>query len=66
MFHVLRTYASVQLEAGESIVSLSVWLGHASPKITLDRYARFMPGGWSTRPRRHGFAAGTGPAADCP
>ena len=45
MFHALRhTYASVQLEAGESVVSLSVWLGHASPKITLDRYAHFMPG----------------------
>ncbi|MFJ6101815.1 tyrosine-type recombinase/integrase [Streptomyces sp. NPDC092359] len=45
MFHVLRhTYASVQLEAGESIVSLSTWLGHSSPKITLDHYAHFMPG----------------------
>ncbi|MDT3397274.1 site-specific integrase [Streptomyces sp. B1866] len=45
MFHVLRhTYASVQLDAGESIVSLSEWLGHASPKITLDHYAHFMPG----------------------
>ncbi|MFI8997333.1 site-specific integrase [Streptomyces sp. NPDC053542] len=44
MFHVLRhTYASVQLEAGESIVSLSEWLGHSSPKITLDHYAHFMP-----------------------
>jgi integrase len=45
MFHVLRhTYASVQLEAGESVVSLSTWLGHSSPKITLDHYAHFMPG----------------------
>lgn len=45
MFHVLRhTYASVQLEAGESIVSLSKWLGHSTPKVTLDHYARFMPG----------------------
>ncbi|MFI0942823.1 tyrosine-type recombinase/integrase [Streptomyces sp. NPDC021020] len=45
MFHVLRhTYASVQLEAGESIVSVSAWLGHSSPKITLDHYAHFMPG----------------------
>ncbi|MEW2400065.1 site-specific integrase [Streptomyces sp. NPDC046862] len=45
MFHVLRhTYASVQLEAGESIVSLSAWMGHSSPKITLDHYAHFMPG----------------------
>ncbi|MGW3691574.1 hypothetical protein [Streptomyces sp. NPDC005125] len=45
MFHVLRhTYASVQLEAGESIVSVSQWLGHPSAKITLDNYAHFMPG----------------------
>ena len=45
MFHVLRhTYASVQLEAGESVVSLSEWLGHSSPNITLDHYAHFMPG----------------------
>ncbi|MER5494564.1 site-specific integrase [Streptomyces sp. NPDC002490] len=45
MFHVLRhTYASVQLEAGESVVSVSVWLGHSSPKVTLDHYAHFMPG----------------------
>lgn len=44
MFHVLRhTYASVQLEAGESVVSLAEWLGHSSPKITLDHYAHFMP-----------------------
>ncbi|GAA0448802.1 hypothetical protein GCM10010361_11020 [Streptomyces olivaceiscleroticus] len=45
MFHVLRhTYPSVQLEAGESIVSLSRWLGHSTPKATLDHYAHFMPG----------------------
>jgi integrase len=44
-FHALRhTYASVQLGAGESIVSLSTGLGHSSPKITLDHYAHFMPG----------------------
>ncbi|MEV6949630.1 hypothetical protein AB0N07_48595 [Streptomyces sp. NPDC051172] len=34
----------MQLEAGESVVSLSAWLGHSSPKITLDHYAHFMPG----------------------
>ncbi|MGX8259688.1 tyrosine-type recombinase/integrase [Streptomyces sp. P9-2] len=45
MFHVLRhTYASVQLEAGESVVSLAAWLGHSSSKVTLDHYAHFMPG----------------------
>ncbi|WP_343235602.1 tyrosine-type recombinase/integrase [Streptomyces bauhiniae] len=45
MFHVLRhTYASTQLEAGESIMSVSAWLGHASPQTTLTHYAHFMPG----------------------
>ncbi|MGW1004686.1 tyrosine-type recombinase/integrase [Streptomyces sp. NPDC002520] len=45
MFHVLRhTYASTQLEAGESVVSVSAWLGHASPQTTLTHYAHFMPG----------------------
>ncbi|MGW1712064.1 tyrosine-type recombinase/integrase [Streptomyces sp. NPDC002156] len=43
-FHVLRhTYASVILEAGESVVTLARWLGHSSPTITLDFYAHFMP-----------------------
>ncbi|WP_329552144.1 site-specific integrase [Streptomyces sp. NBC_00988] len=43
-FHVLRhTYASVILEAGESVVTLARWLGHSSPTITLDYYAHFMP-----------------------
>ncbi|WP_338701931.1 site-specific integrase [Streptomyces sp. Q6] len=43
-FHVLRhTFASVILEAGESVVTLARWLGHSSPTITLDHYAHFMP-----------------------
>ncbi|BCL26722.1 tyrosine-type recombinase/integrase [Streptomyces aurantiacus] len=43
-FHVLRhTYASVILEAGESVVTLARWLGHSSPTITLDYYAHFVP-----------------------
>lgn len=43
-FHVLRhTYASVILEAGESVVTLARWLGRSSPTITLDHYAHFMP-----------------------
>lgn len=44
MYHVCRhTFASVQLEAGESIVSVSQWLGHSNPSITLKHYAHFMP-----------------------
>jgi hypothetical protein len=41
---VLRhTYASMMLEAGESVVTLARWLGHFSPAITLGYYAHFMP-----------------------
>ncbi|MEU2870247.1 tyrosine-type recombinase/integrase [Streptomyces olivoreticuli] len=43
-FHVLRhTYASMMLEAGESVVTLARWLGHSSPSVTLGYYAHFMP-----------------------
>ncbi|PAZ14378.1 integrase [Streptomyces sp. SA15] len=38
-----HTYASLVLEAGESVVTLTKWLGHSSPTITLDHYAHFMP-----------------------
>ncbi|MBC9719556.1 tyrosine-type recombinase/integrase [Streptomyces sp. TRM66268-LWL] len=44
MFHVLRhTFASVQLQAGESPAAVAEWMGHASPTITLEHYAHFMP-----------------------
>jgi integrase len=44
MHHRWRhTYASVQLAAGEDPVSLSHWMGHASPSITLQIYTHFMP-----------------------
>lgn len=43
-FHVLRhTYASVQLQAGESIVTLADQLGHGDPGFTLRTYTHFMP-----------------------
>jgi len=43
-FHVLRhTYASIMLEAGESVVTLGRRLGHSSPAITLGYYTHFMP-----------------------
>ncbi|MFJ7068633.1 integrase [Streptomyces sp. NPDC101115] len=38
-----HTYASIILEAGESVVTLARWLGRSSPTITLDHYAHFMP-----------------------
>ena len=44
MHHRWRhTYASVQLGAGEDVISVSHWMGHASPDITLKIYAHFMP-----------------------
>jgi integrase len=44
-FHCLRhTFASVNLEAGESPVTVSTWMGHGSVKITLDTYGHMMPG----------------------
>ncbi|WP_412180803.1 hypothetical protein [Streptomyces sp. ADMS] len=38
-----HTYASVMLEAGESIVSLAKWLGHSDPAFTLRTYTHCMP-----------------------
>ncbi|MFD7996898.1 tyrosine-type recombinase/integrase [Streptomyces mexicanus] len=44
MHHRWRhTYASVQLAAGEDIISVSHWMGHASPDITFKIYAHFLP-----------------------
>ncbi|MEU8629727.1 hypothetical protein [Streptomyces sp. NPDC048669] len=36
--------AGVLRQVGGSIVSVATWLGHSSPKVTLDYYAHFMPG----------------------
>ena len=43
-YHALRHfYASEQLEAGESVVSLARWPGHSDPGFTLRKYAHFLP-----------------------
>ena len=42
--HVLRhTYASVLLDAGESIKALAAYLGHADPGFTLRIYTHLLP-----------------------
>ncbi len=42
--HVLRhTYASVLLDAGESIKALSLYLGHNDPGFTLRIYTHLLP-----------------------
>jgi integrase len=42
--HVLRhTYASVLLDAGESVKALSLYLGHADPGFTLRVYTHLLP-----------------------
>ena len=42
--HVLRhTYASVLLDAGESVKALSVCLGHSDPGFTLRIYRHLLP-----------------------
>lgn len=52
-FHVLRhTYASIMLEAGESVVTVARWLGHSSPTVTLvtTLISFRMPGGRDVPP----------------
>ncbi|SIS01981.1 Phage integrase family protein [Micromonospora avicenniae] len=42
--HALRHfYASVLLDAGESVKALSEYLGHADPGFTLRTYTHLMP-----------------------
>lgn len=44
--HALRLfYASVLLDAGESIKALAEYLGHSDPGLTLKVYAHLMPSG---------------------
>lgn len=43
-FHACRhTFASTVLQAGESVVTLAQWLGHADPAFTLRTYTHFVP-----------------------
>lgn len=63
--HALRhAYASVLLDAGESIKALSVYLGHSDPGFTLRTYTHLLPTS-ETRTRDAidaAFAGGSGGA----
>jgi integrase len=39
-----HTFASLMIAAGVNAKALSVYMGHASITITLDRYGHLMPG----------------------
>ena len=70
--HALRHfYASVLLDAGESIKALSEWLGHADPAFTMRVYTHLMPASAERARkaidrvfRRDGAATGTGDMQD--
>lgn len=57
-----RVYASIMLEAGESVVTPARWLGHSSPAVTLGYYAHFMPEAGSEGRTAIGGLLGTGRA----
>jgi integrase len=39
-----HTYASLMIAAGVNVKALSVYMGHSSITITLDRYGHLLPG----------------------
>jgi integrase len=44
MHEARHTFASLMIAAGVNAKALSVYMGHASVTITLDRYGHLMPG----------------------
>jgi integrase len=60
--HVLRhTYASVLLDAGESIKALAAYLGHNDPGFTLRTYTHLLPSSEDRTRRAIDRAFGDGP-----
>ena len=65
--HALRHfYASVLLDAGESIKALSEYLGHSDPGFTLRTYTHLMPSSEQRTRRAVDHAIGGGVATDAP
>ncbi|WP_197698263.1 site-specific integrase [Micromonospora viridifaciens] len=59
--HVLRhTYASVLLDASESIKARSLYLGHADPGFTLRVYTHLLPSSEDRTRRATDAAVGHG------
>ena len=42
LYHTRHTFASQMIQNGEDILWVSNMLGHTSPKMTLDRYAKYI------------------------
>ena len=62
--HALRHfYASVLLDAGESVKALSEYLGHSDPGFTLRAYSHLMPSSEQRMRRAIDRALGDDPAA---
>jgi integrase len=62
--HALRhTYASVLLDAGESIKAVSLYLGHADPGFTLRVYTHLLPSSEDRTRRAIDTDLGEGPDA---
>jgi integrase len=56
-FHDLRhNAASNMIAKGLSIVQISRYLGHSSPRITLEIYAHLIPGDFEEISRSHGIS----------
>lgn len=45
VYHTRHTFCSINLQNGEDIIWVSRVLGHKNPRITLERYTKFIPSG---------------------
>jgi len=45
VYHTRHTFCSINLQNGEDIIWVSRVLGHKNPRITLEKYSKFIPTG---------------------